>query len=197
MEGVDQECGEHGKHDHAVREHESVTAVAELPRHESVIGEDRRKPWKSWYAVFAASTRIAAVATWRIQKPIPPPNVARPICESTVPFRLRVSWVILTPVSRQSGDPEEHRNRHYAHHCEGGCGVARLRFLEGLHSVRHRLHPGEGGRPRGKCAQHEKDRHRPHHWFNIESGRNRLWGTSKKQRAKPVISIVITVRMKR
>src|ERR687892_430697 len=38
---------------------------------------------KSWYAVFAARTRIAAVSAWRIQNGPVRPNTVSPICDST------------------------------------------------------------------------------------------------------------------
>jgi hypothetical protein len=49
-------------------------------------------------------------------------------------------------VSRQVGDPEEHRDRERAHDRQGGGRVPRLRAFEGGHAVRDRLDTGERGR---------------------------------------------------
>ena len=52
---------ETGEDDDPVREDEPIAEVAELPRHESVAGEQSGSRGKPWYDVFAASTRIASV----------------------------------------------------------------------------------------------------------------------------------------
>ena len=143
VERVDQAARRDRQDDDPVREHEPISAVAELRRHESVSRQDRgeprevlvrrvgredqdprREPLKEEVEERSAEHRLADLGQHRARS------------------RDLVVHVNVEQ-HREDGDPEEHRDRHDGHHREGRGGVLRLGAPEGRDTVADRLDAGE------------------------------------------------------
>ena len=111
---------------------------------------------KSAYAVFAASVRIAAVASCRNQKMKLLPNTCLPICANTVTLSLGYGLQVMG----EDRHAEEQRAEDRRHPRERGRRVLRLVAPERGNAVGDRLDTGERDRARREAAEQDEEAER-------------------------------------
>ena len=140
LEDDDQHAGDEGEEEHAVREHEPVAPVGELPRHEAVAGDDRRQPGEVGVGGVGGQDRIGKVAIWSAR-------TGRPCRRRRTRPSARARWVVLAAVRLQvrgeDRDAEEAGAEDAAHDGDRRRGVLALRLAERRDAVRHGLDAGQ------------------------------------------------------
>ena len=141
---------------HAIREHQTVAPVLELPGEEPVLGHDGRQTREAVEAGVRSQDQDGHGGD--LQRVV---EEAAPVDRSAHLTQYRVGLLRQhAQTQRERRDAHEQRAQNGRHDHERGGRVLALGFLERGHTVRDRLGARHGRAPAGERSQHEEDRQR-------------------------------------
>ncbi|MFT3853954.1 MAG: hypothetical protein QM733_14605 [Ilumatobacteraceae bacterium] len=156
VEDDDQDPGDDGQEDHAVGEHQPVAAVGELPREETVLGDDRRQPRE------VGVGRVRRQDQDRERRDLHDPEQHALAAVDVLGHQRDAGRVVLAAHRVQLGgqhrDADEARAEDRAHPHQRVRGVLRLRLLERRHAVADRLDARQRHRAGREAAQQHQQR---------------------------------------
>ncbi len=168
VERQDQQARERAQDDDAVREHEAVAAVGELPRHEPVASQDRGEPREVLVGRVRGEHQDGrGEELHEVEEEPAAEHGMRDLPDD----RSFLADRDALDVGRQVRDPDEHRHRDDPHDEERLGRVLGLGATERRHAVGDRLDTRQGGRARRERVQDHEQADRAHRVASSGAGR--------------------------